>query len=420
MILKAFSARASNRSIWIFPLLFVVLAFIKAPILFRDPRFWAEEGTAFFQQFLTKSFIESIFTTYIGSYLFLTNLSTFLATLVPLKHAPAVTTYFALAIHSIVAVQIGLFAKEHKMPIGIGLLLIVAWAFLPATYEVWLTATNIQWVTGVSMLLVLAMPGPALDRARSIYLTWSIICALSGVPATILAPLFVGRFILEKNKSALWIGLTLGAGAILQIAVIANSVVTGRSFSRSILSLLRPIALQTTLVSFLGPAATEDIAKHVRSAPLASAMTYLTLIIGGGLAAMAFVAPWKSPGRLIAIYILLAAILVSVVQVFGSLGDPAGMISSMAGGRYFLFGQVALCLILALGTASSNIHLKRLAAILLLTICIVQVEQKMGKPALFSPILTGPSWRQQVKRCQPDQPCRIEIWPPGWHLDVKP
>lgn len=391
----------------------------KPPTLFIDPRLWAEEGSGFFQSFWTKHFIECILTVHIGNYQFLTNLSVFLATLVPLKYAPAVTTYFALAIHSLVAFQIGLFAKEYGMRIGIGLLLVVAWVFLPATYEVWLTATNLQWLIGISMLLVLCMPSSALDRRRPTYLIWASICAVSGVPATILAPLFVGRSLIEKNKTILWIGVFLTAGAIFQLIIITHSTITGRSFDFDVFGLLTSIALQTTLVSFFGISAIGSLANDIKSAlPHIAPTTYPTFLAAILIGATVFYLAWKSPYRSTAAYIATAAILVSVVQVFGALGNSWVMVSGMGGARYFLLGQIALSLLLALGTTSPNLHLKRLATILLVAICIVQVTQRIAKSRSFRPILTGPSWQQQIEHCQRGQTCHIDIWPQGWHIDI--
>ncbi len=419
MTSKILSERTSDRSVLIFPLLFVVLAFVKTPNLFLDPRFWAEEGSAFFEPFLTKHFIESTFTTYIGNYLFLTNLSVSLATFVPLKYAPAITTYFALVIHSLVAFQIGLFTKERGIALGVGLLLVVAWVFLPATYEVWLTATNLQWLTGVSMLLVLCMPDTALDRRRSAYLAWTAICAVSGVPATILAPIFLGRSLIEKNKMTLWIGLLLGAGAILQLIIISHNTITGRGFNFDFISLSVPILLQIVLVSLFGISATESFANHIKSTfPHIAIATYAVLIAAILIAATIFYFAWKTPFRSTAVYITSAAILVSIVQVFGALGNSWGMVSGTNGARYFLLGQIALSLLLALGTTSLNLHLKRSATILLVAVCTVQVSQRVTKSKLLRPILTGPSWQREIEHCRPGQICRIDIWPRGWHIDI--
>lgn len=416
---KIFSERISDRGVWAFPLLFVILAFVKAPTLFIDPRFWAEEGSRFFQPFWTKHFIECILTIYIGSYQFLTNLSVFLATLVPLKYAPAVTTYLALALHSLVAFQIGLFAKEHGIRLGVGFLLIIAWVFLPATYEVWLTSTNLQWLTGVSMLLVLCMPSSALDRGRPTYLIWTALCAVSGVPATILAPLFVGRSLVEKNKTLLWIGLLLTAGALLQLTIITHSTITGRSFDFDVVGLSMSIALQTILVSFLGISAADSLANNIKSAlPDIAVVTYPIFLVAILIGATAFYLAWRSPHRSIATYIAAAAIVVSVVQVFGALGNSWIMVSGMGGARYFLLGQIALSLLLALGTTSPNLHLKRLATILLVAMCLVHVTERIAKSKSFRSALTGPSWQQQIDHCPSDHACRIDIWPRGWHIDI--
>jgi hypothetical protein len=169
----------------------------------------------------------------------------------------------------------------------------------------------------------------------------------------------------------------------------------------------------------LGIFAIGSLANDIKSAlPHIAAVTYPTLLAAILIGTMAFYLAWKGSHRSTVVYIAIAATLVSVVQTFGALGNSWVMVSGMGGARYFLLGQIALSLLLALGTTSTNLHLKRLATMLLVAICIVQVTQRIAKSKSFHPILTGPSWRQQIEHCSPGQTCRIDIWPRGWHIDI--
>jgi hypothetical protein len=403
-----------------FCVLFLIIAIIKSPTIFIDPRFWAEEGSEFFTKFLQWPFYECI--TYIkaGSWQGWTNAVVYLATQVPAAYAPAVTTYFSLAFDLAIVAQIAVLTRTHDLKPAIGLLLVAVWAMLPSRYEVWLNATNLQWIAGVSVLLVLAAPSAWIERHWRGAAMWSAFCGLAGVPGTLLAPVFVLRGGLERSRRIAVIGLAEGATALLQLAVLITHP-QARPYPDDPLTLLLPFFLQSVLAPLLSGDLIARISYRISSngTILSPIISIGTISLGSIILILATRAAYTGREKFIALVLLLGIVLVSEIQNFGSI-NPQGNIGGWGGGRYFLCGSVGFCLILALGTSARATSLKILSTGLLCTIVMVGVYTRVASPWPQG-MVQGPSWRRQLAACPAGQTCRIQIWPRGqqWFAELR-
>jgi hypothetical protein len=390
---------------------FLAIALWKAPDILRHPRFWAEEGTIFYVGFLGNSFIECILYVGHGSFQILSNVIVYLATQVPVALAPAVTTYLTLGLHLVVLTQIVSFARAYGLARSVALLLAAAWALLPQTYEVWLTSTNAQWLAGVSVLLLFAMPSGWIERHRKGALAACCIYALSGVPGILFAPVFLLRAALERSRLIAILAAILGAGAVLQLVVIAW-VGDPRPFTTHPLVLILPIFLQSVIAPVLSGDFASQIALLIREAnPSASRVAILdTLAMGLGIMALATAAAYSSGRKMHALLLLTAWVLVTEVQNFAAINPPEN-INGWAGGRYFLCGSVCLCLLLALGQTARQTALRAISIGLLCTIVLTGVVEANSKWAQQS--TKGPSWRRQLDACQSGQLCNVTVWGMG-------
>jgi hypothetical protein len=406
---------------FIYPATFIVLALTKSFGIFREPRFWAEEGRSFFAPFQSMSTAQALTHPYLGSLPGLTNTAVYLSTLVPIRFAPGVTTYFSLVFTAVVAFQIGLFAKDRGLNIYAGIALITAWTFLPQNYEVWMTSTNLQWIAEVSMLLVLALSGPALERHPGLYTGWTVVCGLAGIPATILAPAFLIRAFVDRRRALCFIALALTMCALLQFLLVISGPSTARQFQTSPTIIFVPMLLQ----SVLSPLFSADVATAIGDAikPHYLQITGIMLAAAGVSIAIMVVSLFgalATASRSIAFYIFGTWIFVSIVQTIGALySDPRDIFSGSDGGRYYFFGSTCLCMLLAIGTTSDRAHLRIVAIALLTLICITGIAQRYTSlwPRTY---LFGPSWQSQLKRCANVSPCRVLTWPDGgmWYVDV--
>jgi hypothetical protein len=401
-------------SSWLLPTalaIYVAILFAKAPTLFVDPRFWAEEGTSFFPACQKGGLAARLSYLHFGTYQFLANAAVYLSTKVPLALAPLVTSFLALALQMVVVAQLVMFANAYRLSTLVAVLLVAAWALLPQMFEVGMSATNMQWVAGASVLLIFAMPLEWLTERWKGAAIWCVICGFSGVPAVLFAPLFFLRALLERSEKVLAIGVMLAACAAVQAALIHIYALPdpNRAYSRDPILLGVPIFLQT----ILSPIASIDFADAVGKAIASGQRGALIGALGTGLGILALVVSGARANHIVWL-LLLAWAFLTLVQSFGGLAAH-NFLSGCAGGRYFLTGALAICLIVALGTASSA--LRSPSTLILVMICVCGVVDLRSR--VVRVMLSGPSWSEQVRNCDASGHCLITVWPGSpWIVDV--
>ena len=401
--------------------LFLVVAYFKTPRLFKDPRFWAEDGAAYYKDCLGQTFSTCLQIVHGGSYQLLENLMVYVAARLPIITAPAVTMYLSLAVHLVVVSQIVQFTRAYRLPVAVTALLVLAWALLPATYEVWLSATNVQWVAGVSVVWVLVMPNEWLVRHRKGILAWCAVSGLSGVPGVLLAPVFLLRSLVERSRTILAIALVLAGCAVFQLAILAQVGTSGeRSLaSHDAITLITPFFLQTVL----SPILSVDFATALGQALAVQRISPGTLpfgilLAGLGVMTVAVAVAWSGLRNHLVALTVGAWVLLTLVQSFGGLGRPEIFLSGWGGARYFLAGSVCLCILLAWGTRGPVRALRILASGLMA--CIVLCGAVQAKFSSWQAgMLTGPSWRHQIRTCPVGKPCRVMVWGGAdWVFDI--
>src|SRR5262249_54815643 len=109
--------------IWIaiYFIFFVDLSLTKAPDIFVNPRFWADEGAVYFTQFRALPLWDALTFTFQGSLQLLVNAVVLVAAKVPLLYAPAVTTYAAYLIQLLVVALIYVLVVERGINRLVGL-----------------------------------------------------------------------------------------------------------------------------------------------------------------------------------------------------------------------------------------------------------------------------------------------------------
>ena len=119
-----------------------------------------------------------------------------------------------------------------------------------------------------------------------------------------------------------------------------------------------------------------------------------------------------------AIYIVTSWLLVSFLNIIGSLGEFS-MLLAPGAGRYFFFGASCFCLLLGFATTAKPQIVRAAATISLALIASVGISQRFFGhwPAQF---ISGPSWQRQIQNCPSDEPCLIGIWPDGWKFVLPP
>ena len=403
-------------SAWMFLLyagLFFGLSLWKSPDIFNHPRFWAEEGSRFYAHCQGGSFWHCMAYVHGDSYQLLANTLVSLAAAAPVEDAPAVTTYLAFAVELGVVVQIVLFCREYRLSPLIAALLVAAWTVLPGRYEVWLSATTIQWVAGISILWLLVMPREWIERHWRGLALWCAVCGLSGVPAVLMAPIFLVRAVAGRSRPVLGISLVLGICAMFQLSLL---VVFGsaRPFAFHPLELGGGFLLQ----SVLSPIFSVDLAPRALSKTTSIGVMFLAL----GIVAVVMRGARSGVGPRPVALVIIAWCFVSFLQAFGSLGPTTELLTGWAGGRYFLFGSMCLCILLAWGTRAAQTGHRRVAVTLMAGVVVAGIAQaqwsKWPRSMLVGPLggsrftpavrakpataRTAKAWRRRMFHVSPD------------------
>lgn len=361
---------------------------LRVPDLVLEPRFWAEEARVYFAYALAAGPLDALLAPHQGYYSLVPNLATWLATLVPLEAAPAVTTAVALAVQVLPA----LIAATSPAPWADGpfrrIAAVLVVLLVGAAGELHATTTNSQFhlalAAGLVYLDFAADPGPTRRRALLAVL---LLAGLTGVQATLLAPVFAWRWWRERQPVDRAATVLLGLCLALQAGVVLLAPAEADRFAAG----LDPLKA-------LGKAA-EGLAKGLLVYPAAGGLGPKTLALplgwllaavgGAGVAAAAAVQVAilrRGPGR----DLLAAAWLVAAVSFLGS--------RRMAGGDRYLALPAVLVVLAVLAVAFDRRHGRpvRLAAGLAVTAAI------LSNAWLYGPRMDGmadpgwPAWRDEV------------------------
>ncbi|WP_324185702.1 hypothetical protein [Endobacterium cereale] len=402
-----------NRQLFFIPALTVcavtLLLYCKSPSMFWSPRFFGEEGTILFPKFLQQPALVSVFNVYLGSLYLLTNLAVLLSTTVSLEYAPVPTTCIAFAVQAIVAYQLGAFIREYDIGRMPAILLVVAYCLQWGSYEVSMSATNLQWVLGVSALLILVMPVQWIKKYRLCCYSWLFFSGLSGVPVAILAPAFFFRFLMTMERPLFVICVILGTCALLQLTLIISSGSHGRSYSVDYAQLFFPILMQTLIEPIVGPETISLIGTYISGALPGIGMLGISMIVLSlGFASAVVFVSWDKKNKILVATILFAGIYITLIQTVAALQKPTLMTG--AGSRYFFTGVTSVLLLCAVGSLNSDKTKRTMAkGVLLLITCGGVTQFFAGTWNQY--FTTGPSFYAQSIECQRQPSCIIQLWP---------
>lgn len=395
-------------------ILFIGLLLWRSPNLFLHPRFWAEEGQFYYN--VLQSGDSPLTLVMRGNYQLITNLICYVATLVPTEWAAHVTTYGSLLVASWCIVLFSRFSIENGWPLTRAAMAVAILALCAQGYEVYLTSTNVQWLCAVSLLFIGITSWADLRGTRKALLyTWVAICALSGVPASIMTPVFLVKGTLLRSGIHFRLGLILAVGTAIQAAIIILHPQPDRLLSPTVLTMTAPWLLQTVASPIFTGGGTELLVFFLLwlQSNAALVLAYVVLLL---IAAFALVASYReAKDKTTVIVLALVWILVPSIQTLGALGDTRKLISGWMHGRYFFIGVV--CFVTLLGIAANRASLAiRLPALslLLMALCAGLYQARHG--AWRGTMLEGPSWSEQVAACEGRRPCQVQAWPagPGW------
>ncbi|MCO4781963.1 MAG: hypothetical protein KC646_06520 [Candidatus Cloacimonetes bacterium] len=151
----SFIPKPSKKILLSISLAYLILLFLRNPKLFIYPRFWAEEGSVYFQTAYNEGFFNALFQVQMGYFSIIPNLGSALASLPPLHYAPFVTLLLSLIVQWI---NIALIHNNSHPFWGLShnkLILYLILIFLPFNEEVFLNTICSQFHLQISVFLMI-------------------------------------------------------------------------------------------------------------------------------------------------------------------------------------------------------------------------------------------------------------------------
>lgn len=179
---------------------FILLVITRHVDFFIYPRFWAEEATQYFRDPYING-LSAIWHEHKGYYSLVPSVAGYFATFVPLEHAPLVTTLFAFFIQIIPFYLIFISKSEYLDTSLKKLFFSMIILFIGATPEIWLNSITSQFHFIIITFLLLIENKKLMSKIKTyMFYLLALLAGLSGIPANLLAPMFIYKFFMTKQK----------------------------------------------------------------------------------------------------------------------------------------------------------------------------------------------------------------------------
>lgn len=405
-------------------LIFAALIVFRDASLFIFPRFWAEEGAFWFSYAFSHKWIDALLSAHAGYYNFYPQLATVLAArIVPLEHAPLVTTLAAFLVQMVPL----LIVVWDDSRLWNSWLKKVIWGaiflFTPRSTEIWLNTNGSQYYLLLISVLVLLRDTPSRKRPgrRFLYATLILVAGLTGVLSCLLAPLFLYKgWKTRQSEAYLYAAILLACGLIQVYAAFPI-----RNPDRRHHPDLPATALILWTRSFLAPFSMR-LAKHFGHFVHYLYRRSLYIFSGYVVLFLELAILWRlkntiveNKGALLAGSFLFIAFFSTYFAIGGKLGF--GLLHPLAGNRYFYVPNVLMLAMVFLSVDLKSGKLKSQitswTALALLGIALFQGGFLFFKEPLKKP--TWPVWREEIKLWQKNPSHTIHIWPTGWEVRLK-
>lgn len=406
-----------------------VLVIIRAPHLFSDPRFWAEEGSGWFQNTVDNGLLSTLVYIFPASGYFnvFANLAGATAWLtarfVGLQYAPAATTLLSLGVLALLFSLI-LFGKSRLFPatwMKIAACLIVL--FAPTSIgEIWLNSINAMSYLGlICVLLAFEDPPHWSSRRKWLTRTFLVVCGLSGIYAAILPPLFVGAFWAYRNREHLVMAAILTSCLTIQLGAAGTK---GLQQTR-----VAYVTLDTALVNILFhhlamPLAGERAARQTfEEFGLTDALATAATVPRAGRVVLA---AWFAFTLMSIVLAFLAgyrknrekAMLAGAFVMYATV-TAIGSLNGVPSNRYaFIPGVLLLLLVLKAITDGRRASFVALTAVVLSFALIQGAKNYRQDVCLRTDQWGAPSWSAEVSAWRSNPRHRLRTWPVWWQGTV--
>lgn len=381
----------------------LLLIFCRCPQLIYEPRFWAEEGMAYFAFAYANPWLNALIAPHYGYYGLVPNLATILATCVPLEHAPLVTTLFAFLVQLLVSFYVIFYDSPYWNSMS-KKLLVACMIQILCPFECWLTTVSSQYFLYIVIIFVLLeTPEMQLRWRKWCSRAAIVISGLNGPATMFLLPMFLVKPFKTKARED-WLRLFLSlATSIVQISAFCyirfghSSLQLQGRFDTSKFSLfhIAKIHLADAAVGWY------PFNLQVES----TGRTILYLLLGLAMLLVCYFS-----------YLLVKNLLDQqvrrLVMAFLLLTLPSVLLSQyMASSPRAAFAPVIILLLLLIHEVS-NIrlnHVTRGVAIVVLSLMLLSGLMSHRSRVYYAPGL--PQWKDEVRTWRLDKSHALAIWP---------
>ena len=419
----------AHRSWWIeaqkLALLFgcILLLIGREPRFWGSPRFWAEEGSRYFAYAYTHGWYAALAHAELGYIALWPNLATTIAAkLVPLEHAPLVTTLFAAVVQIIPIMLIVWSNAAFWNGFVTKIIGCFAVVFAPLSHEIWLNTINSQFYFLLITLLVLVEDAHSEGARRIVYRVLLVLAGLTGAVSLFLLPVFMVKAAQEKHRERVIQTALLAACAVAQGAVFWSSQV-GADAPRHIVGDVPLFAavvwIQSIIMSTLGLEQAASISRSIMSVRAASMETFVgvgsALLVAEALILQAIVwRPWAKDRRVLLLgYVCILA----GCYAFSLESDKAYLLGAGNGQRYFYVANVAFWLLLLQNIGSSERGTWRAWSIICAAVLVIGLVGGMqGYRPMGIAQRDWPPWQAEVARWRTNTTYCMHIAPAPWRM----
>jgi hypothetical protein len=367
----------------------VALIAVRKSDSLTNPQFWAEDGAIFFLEGEHYGGWNLLLSPYAGYLLLIPRLIAAFGAWVPLLHVPAFYAWSALAITGGVAWWL----QSPRLNIPGGAVAALALAAVPHTGEVYLTLSNVQWITALGLFALVLADDAKTPATRFSELALLTVVGLTGPFILLTLPLFLWR---TWNRRSPWSFVLLGTALACAAAHIPSLLARVPDVTAAPWVPLHHAAIigrRVVVTLFFG---TTPFPEILCAALAIATFTGLTFMLWRRRAIM--------PPALI---VLTFAVLVLAATGYKERPDTWTLSELTNGDRYFFIPKILVLWLLAALALTSGPRLRPVFFSLLILPFVANAPRFLFPPALDQ------HWRASCELIARGQPVRVFIIPEG-------
>ena len=387
-------------------LFFSLIIFYRSPYILLNGRFVSEEGYIFFKNSFENGALFGFFQIFLETgYLNIwANIASVIALIPPLEFAPLVTVYLSLSLKIYILIFVlfsdSYFFKTLKDRIIICLVILISPLMVP---EIWLNTLNSMSYFGILTILIFFQSNTNSNFLEKLSPYILFLSGLSSLYSSILAPFFLIKYYLDRNKSNFHNFIFITLSAITQFIIIIYTKFNGLIFDyRSGISLDKIINYCYNVIakSLLGREINHYILKYIND------INHLILLSVILISLFIFFLYFflKHKDRIL-YYLISFFIVESFLILIGSWNDEVQ-------GRYAAVPGVLLIIIFYRLHQLNRGFLKFFFFLMVLNTLVIgayEFKIKTIYPSFLS-CIDCPIWKDEVYKWRLDQTYKMKIW----------